>query len=164
MEDLDPQPLLNKREAGVVGDPSQSAAAIPIATSTSSGTYRLPNSKRPIADLPDILGHGRPLASLRLDSDFQRSAKRRLAFIRFADMPLVWRVNLDILAASVGRNLDYDRDNAAARETDWSLSESALMNAIAAVKAHRHGRGIKAVGLLDRAEDRVHVARAPGDV
>lgn len=117
-----------------------------------------------IADLPEILGQIRPLASLRFDPDFQRSAKRRLAFIRYADVPLFWRVDLDIFAASVGRDLDHDRENPGARGTDWSLTESALMNVIAAVKAHRRGRDNEAVGLLERAEDRVHVAPEPSDV
>ena len=117
-----------------------------------------------IADLPVMLGHIRPIASLRFDPDFQRSAKRRLAFIRFAGVPLFWRVDLDILAASVGREPDYDRDNPAARGTDWSLTESALMNAIAAVRAQRRGHDTEAVRLLERAEDRVGVSRAPSDI
>lgn len=117
-----------------------------------------------IANLPMILSHVRPIASLRFDPDFQRSERRRLAFVRFADVPLFWRVDLDILAASLGRDLDYDRENAAARGTDWSLTESALMNAIAAIKAHLRGREHEAAELLERAEDRVGVTRNPCDV
>ena len=68
-----------------------------------------------IAELPVTLSHVRPVASLRFDPDFQHSARRRLAFIRFAGVPLFWRVDLDVFARSVGRDPDYDRDNPSAR-------------------------------------------------
>lgn len=117
-----------------------------------------------LAELPEILNRVHPLASLRFDPDFQRSVKRRLVFIRFAGVPLFWRVDLDMLATSASRDLDVDRGNPAARGTDWSLTESALMNAIAAIKAYRRGRENEAAGLLERAEDRVGVTRNPCDV
>src|SRR4051812_39072598 len=50
--------------------------------------------------LSEIVSRIRPVASLRIDPDFQRSQKRRLVFIRFADAPLFWRVDLDIIARS----------------------------------------------------------------
>ncbi len=114
-----------------------------------------------LADLPAVLERVQPLASLRFDPDFQRSGKRRLAFARFANVPLFWRVDLDIFAASVGRDPDYDRNNAASCGSDWSLTESALMNAIAAVRAHLRGRDEEARGFLTRAETRVGVAPSP---
>jgi predicted nucleotidyltransferase len=70
-----------------------------------------------IVQLPVTLERVRSVASLRFDPDFQQSAKRRLAFIRFDSVPLFWRVDLDIFARSVGRDPDFDRDNSCARGT-----------------------------------------------
>jgi predicted nucleotidyltransferase len=111
-----------------------------------------------IAELPVTLERVRPVASLRFDPDFQHSAKRRLAFIRFAGVPLFWRVDLDVFARSVGRDPDYDRANPSARGRSWSLTESSLANAIAAIKAQRRGHDIEAAALLARAEARLGVA------
>jgi len=108
-----------------------------------------------IAALPVSLARVRPVASLRFDPDFQRPAKRRLAFIRFACVPLFWRVDLDVLARSVGRDQNYDRDNPCARGAVWSFTESSLANVIAAIKAQRRGRDTEAVALLELAEARV---------
>jgi predicted nucleotidyltransferase len=117
-----------------------------------------------IAELPATLERVRPVASLRFDPDFQRSARRRLAFIRFAGVPLFWRVDLDIFARSVGRDPDYDRDNPSARGTCWSFTESSLANAIAAIKALHRGRDTEAAELLTRAEARVGVASLTVDL
>jgi predicted nucleotidyltransferase len=111
-----------------------------------------------IAELPVTLERVRPVASLRFDPDFQHSAKRRLAFIRFAGVPLFWRVDLDVFARSVGRDPDYDRANPSARGRSWSLAESSLANAIAGIKAQRRGHDIEAAALLARAEARLGVA------
>jgi predicted nucleotidyltransferase len=111
-----------------------------------------------IAELPVTLSHVRPVASLRFDPDFQHSTRRRLAFIRFAGVPLFWRVDLDIFARSVGRDPDFDRDNPSARGTGWSFTESSLANAIAAIKSLHRGRDTEADELLARAEARVGIA------
>ncbi len=110
-----------------------------------------------VAELPVTLERVRPVASVRFDPDFQHSARRRLAFIRFAGVPLFWRVDLDVFARSVGRDPDHDRDNPSARGTSWSLAESSLANVIAAIKAHRRGRDGEAAELLARAAKRVGV-------
>lgn len=117
-----------------------------------------------IAELPVTLSHVRPVASLRFDPDFQHSAKRRLAFVRFAGLPLFWRLDLDVFACSVGRDPDYDRDKPSARGTSVSLAESSLANAIAAIKAQRRGRDTEAAELLARAEARVGVASPAVDL
>ena len=117
-----------------------------------------------IANLPVFLARVRPVASLRFDPDFQYSAKHRLAFVRFAGVPLFWRVDLDVFAGSVGRDPDYDRDNPSARGTSSSLAESSLANAIAAVKAQRRGRDNEAVEILARAEARLGVASPAVDL
>jgi predicted nucleotidyltransferase len=117
-----------------------------------------------LAELPVTLERVRPVTSLRLDPDFQHSAKRRLVFIRFAGVPLFWRVDLDVFARSVGRDPDYDRANPSARGTSWSLAESSLANVIAAIKAQRRGRHIEAAELLARAEARAEVASPAVDL
>jgi hypothetical protein len=114
-----------------------------------------------LAVLPVTLARVRPVASLRFDPDFQRSANRRLAFVRFAGVSLFWRVDLDIVARSVADDPDYDRHNPAARGTDWSAPESSLANAIAAVKAHLRGRDDEAARLLERAEHRTGMVSPP---
>jgi predicted nucleotidyltransferase len=111
-----------------------------------------------IAELPAILERVRQVASLRFDPDFQHSAKRRLAFVRFTGVPLFWRVDLDVFARSAGRDPAYGRDSPSARGTTVSLAESSLANAIAAIKAQRRGREKEATNLLARAEARVGVA------
>jgi predicted nucleotidyltransferase len=117
-----------------------------------------------VFDLPATLERVWPVASLRYDPDFQQSAKRRVAFIRFAGVPLFWRVDLDVFARSVGRDLDYDRDNPSARGTCWSFTESSLANAIAAIKALHRGQDTEAAELLARAEARVGVASLTVDL
>lgn len=106
--------------------------------------------------LAATLARVRPVESLRFDPDYQRSAGRRLAFVRFAGVPLFWRLDLDIMARSTGRDEGYDRGNPAARDTtDWSPTESALANAVAAVKAHLRHDDTGAGQLLIRAYERV---------
>jgi predicted nucleotidyltransferase len=117
-----------------------------------------------LAELPVTLSHVRPVASLRFDPDFQHSARRRLAFIRFAGVPLLWRVDLDVFARSVGRDPDYDRANPSARGNSWSLAESSLANTVAAIKALHRGQATEAAELLARAEARVGVASLTVDL
>jgi predicted nucleotidyltransferase len=110
---------------------------------------------RALDRLPEILSLVRRVASLRSDPDFQRSRKRLLLFVRFAGVPLFWRIDLDVFAQSATRQPDYDRDNPAARGSEWSLTESSLMNAIAAIKAACRGQENEAHRLLHRAEGRI---------
>lgn len=99
-----------------------------------------------------------PIESIRSDLDFQHSAKRRLFFARFADVPLFWRLDLDVFAQSVGRDPSYDVANPAARGTAWSFAESALANAVAAVKAYVRGNEQEAQQILARAYTRIGLA------
>lgn len=105
--------------------------------------------------LREILAQVRPVESLRSDPEFQRSDKRRLIFVQFEGAPLFWRVDLDIFAQSIHGDLEYDRRNEAARGDDWSLTHSALMNAVAAVKALLRDREKEAGQLLIRGFERV---------
>jgi hypothetical protein len=118
-----------------------------------------------LSRLPAILSAIHPLDSLRFDPDFQLSDKRRLIFARFRDVPLFWRLDLDILASSLQGNLNYDFTNPAARGSAWSLTESALANVVAAIKAHLRHQDEGARQLLLRAYHRVGAKeRAPDDV
>ena len=60
------------------------------------------------------LSRVRPLTSLRLDPAFQKSDRRRLIFVQFERVPLFWRVDIDLFAASVD-DPQYDIDNPRAR-------------------------------------------------
>ncbi|MEV6792600.1 hypothetical protein AB0M87_11470 [Streptomyces sp. NPDC051320] len=101
------------------------------------------------------LGQVREVVSVRGDPDLQRSSKRRLLFVNFRDLPLFWRVDLEISAESVAQDPAYDRDNPQARGDDWSAAASALANAVAAVKAVLRQRPDTARGLLERGLRRV---------
>jgi len=110
-----------------------------------------------VGRIAEILSEAHPVESLRSAPDFQNSDKRRLFFVQFEGIPLFWRADIDVFAQSVQRDPEYDQHNEAARGNDWSLTHSALMNAIAAVKAllrHKEDtarqlliRGFKRVGL-----------------
>jgi hypothetical protein len=105
--------------------------------------------------LAEILSQVHPVESLRSASDFQNSDKRRLIFIQFKGVPLFWRVDLEIFAQSIHGNREYDLHNEAAKGDDWSLTHSALMNAIAAVKALLRNREEETMPLLIRGFERV---------
>ncbi|MFJ1998507.1 hypothetical protein [Streptomyces asiaticus] len=102
----------------------------------------------------------------RSDPDFHRSDRRRLLFVRFAGVPLFWRLDLDIRTASIADDPHYDAENPAARARDdeWSRPASALANAVGAVKAAARKRDDEACGLLDRGFARIgEDDRATGD-
>ncbi|MEU6268768.1 hypothetical protein [Saccharopolyspora shandongensis] len=82
-----------------------------------------------------VLGAVAEVASVRSAPEFQRSALRRLVFVRFRGVPLFWQLDLQIWAASHA----FDTDVTRASGIDWSLAESAAMNAIGACKAVLRG-------------------------
>ena len=97
-----------------------------------------------IDDLPEILASVGPIESIRADPLLQNSDKRRLIFVQFADVPLYWRVDIEVFAESIGRDGDYDLDNRDARGDRWSLSHSALANGVAALKSLLRGDAARA--------------------
>jgi hypothetical protein len=111
----------------------------------------------------DILSAAHPIESLRSAPDFQNSDRRRLFFVQFQNIPLFWRADIDVLARSVQRDFQYDVNNKAARGNDWSLTHSALMNAIAAVKALLRHEEDEARQLLVRGFERVGLVIPEGD-
>lgn len=104
-----------------------------------------------------VLGRLRPVEDLRIDPDHRHSDRRRLLFARFAGLPLFWRLDLSVRAASVAHDTTYDDDNpdARARADEWSRPASALANATGAVKAVARHRPDDARGLLDRGFARI---------
>ena len=102
------------------------------------------------AQVAGVLSPVAQVESIRSDPDMARSPVRRLLFVRFAGLPLYWRLDLDVRAASCADDDRAGLDDPDARGTDWSLAESAAMNAIAAVKALWRGRAEEADGLLVR--------------
>jgi predicted nucleotidyltransferase len=95
-----------------------------------------------VATVREILSTLHPVESFRCDPEWQNSNKRRLFFVRFAAIPLFWRLDLDVFACSIHRDHTYDVSNPRARGYKWSWTESALANGVAAVKAClRHNEG-----------------------
>jgi hypothetical protein len=68
------------------------------------------------------------------------------------------------MATSIQRDRTYDVDNPLARGSAWSLTESALANAVAAIKAHLRGQPRLADELLSRAYQRVELVEPALDV
>ena len=72
-----------------------------------------------------------------------------LVFVTFADLPIFWRLDLVIESTAPVGELTLQL------APPWSLPESALANAVAAVKAVVRGRNDDAAGLLERGYPRV---------
>ena len=68
---------------------------------------------------------------------------------------MFWRVDINIVARSIGRSLAYDVHDKAARGNNWSPHHSALINAVATIKALKRGKTQEASALVARAFDRV---------
>jgi hypothetical protein len=104
-----------------------------------------------------VLRSVRPVEEMRGDPDYQHSDRRRLLFVRFEGVPLLWRLDLSVRAESVAEDADYDTDNPAARARDgeWSRPARALANAAGAVKAVARHRPDTARGLLSRGFARI---------
>ncbi len=92
-----------------------------------------------IDDLAEILVSVGPIESIRADPLLQNSDKRQLLFVQFAEVPLYWRVDIEVFAVSIGRDDAYDLDNLDARGDCWSLTHSALANGVAALKSLLRG-------------------------
>lgn len=102
-----------------------------------------------LAALPHALRTVGPVESLRLDPD---DTDRRLVFVRFTGWTLFERVDLEV-SGTFGSDPTW--------VCPWSTAESALMNAVAAVKAVRRGHG-DVDGLLERGAARVGAAAPVG--
>ncbi|WP_326669454.1 hypothetical protein [Streptomyces sp. NBC_01257] len=111
-----------------------------------------------VAAVPEVLGAVRPVRSVRADPDLLNSRERRLLFVDFEDLPLFWRLDLEITARSVAGLPGCGQEGPAARGDDWSRPASALANGVAAVKAVLRGQPETARGLLERGFARIGAA------
>lgn len=94
--------------------------------------------------------------SFRTDPELARSARRRLVFARLSNVPLFWRVDIDIRADSAAADDHYDAGNPeACGDTGWSAPASAVENAIAAIKAAARGQAGTADALVRRGCERI---------
>jgi hypothetical protein len=117
--------------------------------------------KDALARLPEVLASIEIVLSLRSEPTYQNSDLRRILYIRFGGLPLFWRVQLEVVAASVADDPNYDNFNAAARGTDWSLPESALWTAVDAIRSLVRGHDKEAHNQLRRAFQRINVPVLP---
>ena len=117
--------------------------------------------KDALVRLPEVLTSVEIVLSLRSEPTHQNSDRRRLFYIRFGGLPLFWRVQLEVVAASVANDPLYDNFNAAARGTDWSLPESALWSAVDAIRSLARGHEKEAHNQLRRAFQRINVPVLP---
>jgi len=108
-----------------------------------------------IDDLPEILASVGPIESVRADPMLQNSDKRQLVFVQFADVPLYWRVDIEVFAQSIERDDAFDLDNLDARGDRWSLTHSALANGVVALKSLLRGDAEKARESLENAYARI---------
>jgi len=111
-----------------------------------------------VGRLAEILSLAGRVESLRWDPDFRGARGRRVAFVRFAMVPLFWRVDIDIRAGGQGEPGDVEQDR-----QEWSPAESALMNAVAAIKAVVRGDRAAAGPLLERGFARLDAPAPMGD-
>ena len=103
-----------------------------------------------------VLATVAPVASVRSDPELLHSTTGRLLFVRFAGLPLFWRVDLEIRSRRANTEVGASIDVEALRdETDWSPGASAAANAVAAIKAIVRGQLEDATGLLERGFTRV---------
>ncbi|HEV2758445.1 MAG TPA: nucleotidyltransferase domain-containing protein [Acidimicrobiales bacterium] len=108
-----------------------------------------------ISCVREVLGEVSPVSSLRSDPELQRSSNRRLLFIQLANLPLFWRIDLEVRSPS-----QHEPDNLAPVEGaptvgEWSAAASAAANAAATIKAVCRGRLAEANGLLERGFERI---------
>ncbi|WP_131880015.1 MULTISPECIES: hypothetical protein [unclassified Curtobacterium] len=113
-------------------------------------SWRVSDGDDALNALPHTLKAAGQVESLRLDPEL--GPDRRLVFVRFRNWSLFQRVDLEVVGSL--------RSGRAPWDCGWSRAESALMNAVAAVKASHRERG-DIDGLVQRGLERVE-ATDPG--
>ncbi|HUQ62691.1 MAG TPA: nucleotidyltransferase domain-containing protein [Acidimicrobiales bacterium] len=108
-----------------------------------------------VAGVRETLASVSQVSSVRSDPEFQGSGNRRLLFIQLADLPLFWRIDLEVRSPSEfgpGGPVPVVGPLLAA---EWSAAASAAANAVATIKAVARGHLVDARGLLERGFDRM---------
>ena len=93
-----------------------------------------------IACVRDVLAAVSPLSSLRCDPELQRSSNRRLLFIQLTNLPLFWRVDVEVRTSLDNQTEEEEFVEFPVSAADWSPAASAAANAVAAIKAVSRGR------------------------
>ncbi|MDR2984409.1 MAG: nucleotidyltransferase domain-containing protein [Nocardiopsaceae bacterium] len=115
-----------------------------------------------VASAGAALGRVAAVTSVRADPALARSARRRLLFARLRDVPLFWRVDIDVRAASVAADDHYDVGNPDAHsDSGWSAPASAIENAVAAIKAAARGQAGTSTDLVVRGWQRIGLGPGP---
>ena len=104
-----------------------------------------------------------PVSWVRSDPEFQGSGNRRLLFIQLANVPLFWRVDLEVRSPSDCAPEDPVVADVFLTAPEWSKAASAAANAAATIKAVSRGRLAEARGLLERGFDRIGETFDPGE-
>ncbi len=92
--------------------------------------------------LPRALEAVRPIESFRVDPSSTTSPTRRLVFARLAEVPLFWRLDIEIVEPTALEDRpQLPQHGDEVDDPDWSPTESALMNAVAAAKVPTVGEG-----------------------
>ncbi|RPE79101.1 hypothetical protein EDF28_2917 [Curtobacterium sp. PhB137] len=113
-------------------------------------SWRVSDGDDALEALPHALKSAGQVESLRLDPELDPDS--RLVFVRFRDWSLFQRVDLEVVGSFQSGRAPWDRG--------WSRAESALMNAVAAVRASHRERG-DIEGLVQGGLERVE-ATDPG--
>jgi hypothetical protein len=104
------------------------------------------------AQLGVALARVRPVESVRTDPAFAHSPVLCLAFVRFVDTPLFWRVDVTIRQRGHGSQpVITSADPGIDPPMRWSNVESALATVVSVARAHLRGRDEYAGTLARRA-------------
>lgn len=109
-------------------------------------------------DLVRTLTSIAPVDSLRWDPEIDE-ARRRLAFARFVGDSLFWRIDLEIVATG-----DSMLRVPTPVDVPWSQTHSALMGAVAAIKALLRGDAAMAAHDVSRGFEKIHIPVPGGSI
>jgi len=93
------------------------------------------------------------VASLRADRDSATHPTYRLMFARLTALPLFWRIDLEIIS----RDHDPEAIQPQRKPGSWSATNSALMCAVAAIKAFLRRDPEAGAHLVSKGFERIHI-------
>ena len=112
-----------------------------------------------VSRVREILSQAGEIVSLQVDPEVQRSPRHRLIFVRFATLPLFWRIELKISSRTDARSVSKAKSTSEL-VPDWSVAESAIANAVGAIKAWQRGMESLARRYLESALDKLECEMA----